>query len=73
MDWLQWSIKFLLRKTSASSIKNQSVSSKELAEELHKPVTRRFNKRKIHYPFVDKIWGAYIADMKLISKFNKRI
>ena len=29
----------------------------------------KFNKRKVHSPFIDNIWGAY--DMQLISKFNK--
>ena len=26
---------------------------------------------KVHSPFIDKIWGADLADMQLISKFNK--
>ena len=30
--------KFFDRKTSGSDIKNESISSKELAEELHKPI-----------------------------------
>ena len=48
-------------------------SNKELAEELHKPVIRNFNKRKVHSSFVDNIWGADLADMQLINKFNKQI
>ena len=30
--------KFFDKKTSGSDIKNESISSKELAEELHKPI-----------------------------------
>ena len=37
----------------------------ELAEELHKPIIRKFNKRKVQSPFIDNIWGADIADMQL--------
>ena len=37
-----------------------------------KPIIRKFNKRKVHSPFIDNIWGADLADMQLISKFNKR-
>ena len=59
------------KKTSGSGIKNENISNKELAEELHKPIIRNFNKRKLHSPFIDNIWGADLADMKLISKFNK--
>ena len=27
--------------------------------------------RKVHSPFIDNIWSADLADMQLISKFNK--
>ena len=47
------------------------MSNKELAEELHKP--RKFKKIKVHSHFIDNIWGADLADMQLISKFNKGI
>ena len=29
------------------------------------------NKRKLHSPFIDNIWGPDLADTQLISKFNK--
>ena len=62
---------FFERKTSRSNIKN--ISNKELAEELHKPIIRKVNKRKVHSSFTDNIWGADLANMQLISKFNKGI
>ena len=49
------------------------MSNKELAEELHKPIIRKFEKKKVHSSFIDNIWGAYLADMELISKFNKEL
>ena len=61
------------KKTSGGAIKNEIISNKELAEELHKPITRKFEKRKIHSSFVDNIWGAALAAIKLLSKFNKEI
>ena len=36
--------KFLIKNTSASGIKNENISIKELAEELHKPIIRKFEK-----------------------------
>ena len=48
-------------------------SDKELAEELHKPNIKKIKKRKVQSPFIDNIWGADLADMQLISKFNKGI
>ena len=30
-------------------------------------------KKEVHAPFLDNIWGADLADMQLISKFNKGI
>ena len=63
--------KFFDKKTSGSGIKNENIFNKELPEELHKPIIRTFNKRKIHSLFIENIWGADLADMQLISKFNK--
>ena len=63
--------KFFDKKTSGSSIKNENISNEELAEKLHKPVIRTFNKRKVDSPFIDNIWGADLADMQLIIKSDK--
>ena len=49
------------------------MSDQQLAEELYKPIIRNFGKRKVHSPFIDKIWGADLADMQLVSKFYKGI
>ena len=40
-------------------------------KELHKPIIRKFDKRKVHSPFIDNAWGADLADMHLIIKFGK--
>ena len=45
--------------------------NEQLAKELHKPIIRKFKKRKVYSGFKDNIWGADLADMQLISKFNK--
>ena len=50
---------------------NNNNNNLQLAEELHKPVIRKFKKRKVYSGFRDNIWGADLADMQLISKFNK--
>ena len=43
----------------------------QLAEELHKPSIIKFKKRTVHSKFKDNIWGADLAYMQLINKFNK--
>ena len=65
--------KFFDKKTSGSGTKKESISNKELAAELHKPIIRKFNKRKVHSSFIDNIRGADLTDMQLISKFKKGI
>ena len=70
---LQWSINFLIKKTSGGAAKNENMLNKGLAEELPKPIIRKFEKRKVHSPFTDNICVADLADMQLISKFNKGI
>ena len=47
--------------------------NKKLANELHQPIIRKFNKRKVYSSSKDNIWGADLADMQLLSKFNKGI
>ena len=47
--------------------------NQQLTEELHKPVIRKFEKRKVHAAFKDNIWGADLADMQLLNKYNKGI
>ena len=47
--------------------------NQQLAEELHKTIIRKFEKRKVHASFKDNIWGAELADMQLLSKYNKGI
>ena len=67
--------KFFYKKTSGGAatlankfaIKNDSISNKESAKELYKPVIRR----KVSSHFVDNIWGEDLADMQLINKFIK--
>ena len=63
--------KFLDKKTSSRTVKNEIISNKELAEELHNSIIRKFKKRELHSPFIDNIWGTDLIDMQLISKFNK--
>ena len=48
-------------------------NNKILAEELHKPVIKKFNKRKVYSQFKDNIWGVDLADMQSLSKKNKAI
>ena len=39
---------------------------------MRQPGIRKFKKRKVYSGFRDNILGADLADMQLISKFNKR-
>ena len=55
------------------SNKKEIISNKELAEELHKPIIRKFEKQKVYSPFIDNIWVTNLTDMQVISKFNKGI
>ena len=41
--------------------------------ELHKPITRKFKRHKVYSSFKDNICGVDLADMQLISKYNKGI
>ena len=53
-----------------SGVNVPSEFNEELAKELHKPITRNFKERTVYSGFKDDTWGADLADMQLISKFN---
>ena len=59
--------------TAKPSSLERTENNKILAEELHKPVIKKFNKRKVYSQFRDNIWGVDLADMQSLSKKNKGI
>ena len=70
--------KFFDKKTKGSGVTlaNKSAiksipQNEQLTEELHKPIIRKFKKREVYSAFKDNIWAADLADVQLISKFNK--
>ena len=48
-------------------------SSSILSDERHKPIIRKFNKRKVYSQFKDNIWGVDLAHMQSLSRKNKSI
>ena len=67
--------KFFDKKSMGSGIARNTTksSSSILADELHKPIIRKFNKRKVYLQFKDNIWGVNLADMQSLSRKNKGI
>ena len=63
--------KFFDKKSMGSGIARDSSSI--LADKLHKPVIKKFNKRKLYSQFKDNIWGVDLADMQSLSRKNKGI
>ena len=60
--------KFFDKKTGSRISENE-----QLAEELHKPVTKKFKRRKVYARFKDNIWAADLAEMGSLSSKNKNI
>ena len=63
-------VKKLKNTTKSSSLKRSSLI---LADEIHKPIIKKFNKRKVYSQFKDNIWGVDLAEMQSLSKKNKSI
>ena len=47
--------------------------AQNLANELHRPIRRRFPKRKVISYGIDNIWAADLVEMGKFSKWNKGI
>ena len=62
--------KFFDKKSKGSGINEPNY---QLANELHKPIIRKFKKRKVYSSFRDNIWGVDLADMQSLSTYNKGI
>ena len=60
--------KYFDKKFTGSRIKNKIKQNHQVANELHKPIIRKFKKGKVYSSFKDNIWGVNVADMQLISK-----
>ena len=65
--------KFFDKKSKGTGIKNEITENQQLANERHKPIIRKFKKRKVYSSFKDNSWGVDLADMQLINKYNKGI
>ena len=62
--------KFFDKKSSASAVTNEL--NYQLANELHKPIIKKFKERIVYYSFQYNIWGVDLADIQSLSKYNKR-
>ena len=64
VNLIRWFINFLIKNSNGSAvtqvdksvIKTEFMTKLQLAEELHKPIIRKIEKRKIHSSFKDNIW-----------------
>ena len=59
--------------TAKPSSSERIASSSILADELHKPIIKKFEKRKVYSQFKDNIWGVDLADMQSLSKKIKEL
>ena len=56
--------KFFDKKSKGSGVNIPLEFNEQLAKELHKPIIRKFTKRKFYSRFKDNIWGADLADIQ---------
>ena len=52
--------------TSGGAIKSEIIPNQQLAEELHKSIIEKFEKRKVSSSFKGNIWSDDLKDMQLI-------
>ena len=63
-----WFINGLTKKNRLGVSLNE-----KLAEELHKPVNKKFKKRRVHARFIDNIWTVDLAEMGSLSSKNQNV
>ena len=69
--------KFLDEKSEGSGAKHVNTKlipqNEQLADELHKPIIRKFKNRKVYSTSKNNIWAADLVDMQLLSRCNNGI
>ena len=71
--------KFFDKKSSGSGVaillanKSAGKPNYQLANELHKQINRKFQRRKVYSSFRDNNWGVDVVHMQSLSKYNKGI
>ena len=58
-----------LNKSSENGIAKEP--NYQLANELQKPIIRKFEKRKVYSSSTGNIWGVHLADIQSLTKYNK--
>ena len=57
--------------TNSVWVKRKDSWKEKLADELHKPIKRKFPRRSVIVFNKDEIWSADLVDMQAFSSFNK--
>ena len=52
-------------------LKKKLKFTNDLAEELYKPVSKKFDRRRVNVNDIDEIWAADLIDSKLFQKITK--
>ena len=71
---IQLFINFLDEKVSGSGVTSKIMPNQRpsgLVEELYKLIIKKIEKSKVHSSFTNSIWGGDLANIQLLSKFNK--
>ena len=54
-------------------IEQEIIVNEQPAQELYKPVIKRFKRKKVNTKFKDNIWAADLAEMESFSSKNKNM
>ena len=60
------------KSAKGGGVNNVIKQNEGLAEKSHKPIIIKLEKIKAYSSFKQNIWGADLADMQLMSKFNNK-
>ena len=68
----QWFTNLLIKSLLCMQINFLLLTEKiqQLAEELHKPIIRKFEKNKVCSSFIDNIWGPDQVNMQSTKKHH---
>ena len=59
--------------SGVATLANKSMPNYQIANELHKPIIRKFKRRRYYSSLRYSIWGVDLAYIQSLSKYNRGI
>ena len=55
------------------AVKDESTLNMKLGDKIHKSIFKKYQNHEFYSFFIDNIWGANLANIKLLRRYNQGV